>query len=151
MQTLSTGAGKPSIVLVHGAFEDGSVWRRVIPILARDGYSVTAAQLPLTSFAADVEATRRAIDGQDGPVVVVGHSYGGPVLTAAAAGRAGGKARAYIAAGIREAGEAVGAFAQAYPSPTPPPIKVDSAGFMYIDRAQLHAWWAADVSSEDAV
>src|SRR2546425_11350372 len=81
-------AAKPTIVLVHGAFADGSSWSRVIPILQHDGYTVIAVQNPLTSLAADVETTKRVIDAQIGPVVVVGHSYGGAVITQAAAGSA---------------------------------------------------------------
>src|SRR3989449_10154780 len=72
---------KPTIVLVHGAFADGSSWERVIPILQRDGYTVIAVQNPLTSLAADVETTKRVVDAQKGPVVLVGHSYGGGVVT----------------------------------------------------------------------
>src|SRR5258705_5206912 len=75
---------KPAIVLVHGAFADGSGWRNVIPLLEKDGYTVTAVQNPLTSLADDVTTTRRAIEAQKGPVVLVGHSYGGAVITVAA-------------------------------------------------------------------
>src|SRR5690349_15625432 len=71
---------KPAIVLVHGAFADGSGWRNVIPLLEKDGYTVTAVQNPLTSLADDVAATRRAIEAQKGPVILVGHSYGGAVI-----------------------------------------------------------------------
>ena len=92
------GAQKPTIVLVHGAFADGSSWQRVIPILQRDGYAVIAVQNPLTSLAADVETTKRVVDAQTGPVVLVGHSYGGAVITAAAAGSSNVKSLVYIAA-----------------------------------------------------
>jgi len=68
---------KPSIVLVHGAFADASSWSKVIPILERDGYYVTAVQIPLTSLAADIATTKRVLDTQKDPVVVVRHSYGG--------------------------------------------------------------------------
>ena len=77
---------KPTIVLVHGTFVDGSSWYKVIPILQRDGYPVIAVQNPLTSLPDDVATTKRVIDSQKGPVVVVGHSYGGAVITDAAAG-----------------------------------------------------------------
>jgi pimeloyl-ACP methyl ester carboxylesterase len=79
-------AQKPMIVLVHGAFADASSWNRVIPILQGDGYFVTAVQIPLSSLSDDVAATKRVLDGQTGPVVLVGHSWGGAVITAAAAG-----------------------------------------------------------------
>src|SRR3989449_11778674 len=78
---------KPTIVLVHGAFADGSSWERVIPILQRDGYTVIAVQNPLNSLAADVETTKRVVDAQKGPVVLVGHSYGGAGITQGARGR----------------------------------------------------------------
>ena len=81
-----TSPAKPTIVLVHGAFADGSSWERVTPILQRDGYKVIAVQNPLASLAGEVETTKRVIDAQTGPVVVVGHSYGGAVITEAAAG-----------------------------------------------------------------
>src|SRR5258705_3800466 len=74
-------APKPTIVLVHGAFADASSWSKVIPILEHDGYSVTAVQIPLTSLADDIATTKRALESQKGPVVLVGHSYGGPVVT----------------------------------------------------------------------
>src|SRR2546423_12795692 len=76
-QAAPAASAKPTIVLVHGAFADGSSWQRVIPILQRDGYNVIAVQNPLTSLAADVETTKRVVDAQTGPVVLVGHSYGG--------------------------------------------------------------------------
>src|SRR2546421_11384618 len=103
-------AAKPTIVLVHGAFADGSSWSRVIPILQRDGYSVIAVQNPLTSLAADVETTKRVVDAQTGPVVLVGHSYGGAVSTAAPAGRSNGRWAGYIAGLAPGGGAALGAF-----------------------------------------
>jgi pimeloyl-ACP methyl ester carboxylesterase len=71
---------KPSIVLVHGAYADATSWQHVIPLLERDGYNVSAVQIPLTSLADDVTTTKRMIDAQKGSVVVVGHSYGGNVV-----------------------------------------------------------------------
>src|SRR5438552_15402821 len=91
-------AAKPTIVLVHGAFADGSSWSKVIPILQRDGYSVIAVQNPLTSLAADVETTKRVVDAQTGPVVLVAHPYGGAMITYAAAGRSNVKSRDSFAA-----------------------------------------------------
>src|SRR2546428_7546915 len=102
-------AAKPTIVLVHGAFADGSSWSKVIPILQRDGYTVIAVQNPLTSFAADVETTKRVVDAQTGPVVLVGHSYGGAVITEAAAGSANLKGPAYLPAFAAPRGGATGA------------------------------------------
>jgi pimeloyl-ACP methyl ester carboxylesterase len=141
---------KPTIVLVHGAFADGSSWQHVIPLLEHDGYSVIAVQNPLTSLPADVETTKRVIDAQTGPMVVVGHSYGGAVITAAAAGNANVKALVYIAAFAPDSGEPIGAFGEKYPAPLSAALKPDAAGFLYIDRAQFHALFCADVPAAEA-
>ena len=100
-QSFST---KPSIILVHGAFADGSSWQHVIPLLEQDGYTVTAVQIPLSSLAEDVAMTKRVIDAQKGDVVVVGHSYGGNVITGAAAGKPQVKALVYVNAFAPDAG-----------------------------------------------
>src|SRR5499426_4667804 len=113
--TSSPATQKPAIVLVHGAFADASSWSKVIPILEKDGYYVTAVQIPLTSLPDDVAVTKRVIDAQKGPVVVVGHSYAGAVITDAAAGNAAVKALVYIAAFAPDAGEALGALGEKYP------------------------------------
>jgi len=86
MISVQTAIAKPSIVLVHGAFADATSWQHVIPLLERDGYTVTAVQNTLTSLPEDVATTKRVIDAQKGSVIVVGHSYGGSVITGAAAG-----------------------------------------------------------------
>src|SRR3989442_3908518 len=113
---------KPTIVLVHGAFADGSSWQRVIPILQRDGYTVIAVQNPLTSLAADVETTKRVVDAQTGSVVLVGHSYGGAVITEAAAGGAHRKRPVDILAFPPQAAGAGGGHGgKTPPSPRPRP------------------------------
>src|SRR3954468_22661779 len=89
---------KPAIVLIHGAWADGSCWQEVIPILQKSGYKVVAAQLPLANFSEDVSFAKRVIEGQRGLVVVVGHSYGGAVITEAAVKNANVKALVFIAA-----------------------------------------------------
>src|ERR671927_1274901 len=94
----------PTVVLVHGAFADGSSWGDVVPLLEQAGYDVTAVQNPLTSFADDVATTRRVIDAQQEPVVLVGHSYGGAVITKAAVGASNVKALVYVAAFGPDAG-----------------------------------------------
>jgi pimeloyl-ACP methyl ester carboxylesterase len=143
------GAGsappKPTIVLVHGAFADGSSWSKVIPILQKDGYNVVAVQNPLTSLAADVETTKRALAMLTGPVVLVGHSYGGAVITQAAAGSENVKALVYVAAFAPEAGEPIGAFGQQYPAPLSTALKQDPSGFLYIDPDKFHDVFAADL------
>src|SRR6266550_4671669 len=142
-QAAPAASAKPTIVLVHGAFADGSSWQRVIPILQRDGYNVIAVQNPLTSLAADVETTKRVVDAQTGPVVLVGHSYGGAVIIAAAAGSSNVKSLVYIAAFAPEVGEAIGAFGDKYPAPLGAALRPDKAGFLYVDPAQFHTVFAA--------
>src|SRR5256886_14361313 len=144
-QAALAASAKPTIVLVHGAFADGSSWQRVIPILQRDGYSVIAVQNPLTSLAGDVETTKRVVDAQTGPVVLVGHWDGGAVITAAAAGSSNVKSLVYIAAFAPEVGEAIGAFGDKYPAPLGAALRPDKAGFLYVDAAQFHAVFAADL------
>ena len=143
-------ASKPTIVLVHGAFADATSWQHVIPILERDGYNVIAVQNALASLAGDVETTKRVIDAQTGPVVVVGHSYGGAVITAAAAENANVKALVYVAAFAPEPGEVVTAFGEKYQVPLDHALKPDTAGFLYIDRAQFHEVFAKDVPAKVA-
>jgi len=141
---------KPTVVLVHGAFADGTGWQHVIPLLERDGYNVIAVQNPLTSFNADVETTKRVVDAQQGPVILVGHSYGGAVITEAAAGNPHVKALVYIAAFAPEAGEAIGAFGEKYPAPLGAALKPDAAGFLYVDREKFRDVFARDVPATEA-
>jgi pimeloyl-ACP methyl ester carboxylesterase len=148
--TAQTAAAKPTIVLVHGAFADGSSWSRVIPLLEKDGYYVIAVQIPLSSLDDDIATTKRVIDAQKGPVVVVGHSYGGIVITGAAAGNPNVKALVYIAAFAPEANEPVGPLNDKYPSDLGKALRPDAAGYLYVDRAQLHHVFAADVPAAEA-
>lgn len=141
----TTASPKPTIVLVHGAFADAMSWMRVIPALLHDGYNVVAVEQPLTSFDADVATVKRMIDAQTGPVVAVGHSYGGATITAAAAGNPNVKALVYIAALAPDSGEAVAAFLEKYPAPLGKALRPDSAGFLYVDRAKLHDVFAQDL------
>jgi len=143
-------AARPAIVLVHGAFADATGWARVIRILQRDGYFVTAVQNPLESFAGDVKTTKRIIDAQQGPVVVVGHSYGGAVIGAAAAGNTNVRALVYVAAIAPEAGEPIGALLGKYPTLLDKALRPDAAGFLYVDRAQFRAVFAADLPAAEA-
>jgi len=142
---------KPAIVLVHGAFADASGWSRVIPILERDGYFVTAVQIPLTSLSDDVATAKRVVDSQKGPVVLVGHSYGGAVITGAAAGSPNVKALVYLAAFAPDAGEALAEpgkkFAQ---PPLNSALAPDSAGLLYIDRAKFHDTFCKDLPEAEA-
>jgi pimeloyl-ACP methyl ester carboxylesterase len=138
-------AAKPTIVLVHGAFADASGWDAVIRILQAKGYEVSAVQNPLTSYDADVEITKRMIDAQTGPTVVVAHSYGGAVITAAAAGNPNVKALVYIAAFANDANEPLGALLEKYPTKAVEAFKPDAAGLLYIDRAKFHDIFAQDL------
>lgn len=141
---------KPTIVLVHGAFADGSSWSKVIPMLEHDGYKVIAVQDPMTSFADDVTKTKRAIDGVKGPVVLVGHSYGGAVITGAAYGASNVKALVYISAFAPDDGETLGELNQKYPAQIGDALQPDAAGFLYVDRAKFHEDFCADLSEEEA-
>ena len=142
---------KPSIVLVHGAFADASGWGKIINLLEKAGFAVTAVQNPLRSVADDVATTRRVIDAQKGDVVLVGHSYGGAVITGAAAGSAKVKALVYVAAFAPEAGEALGGLIEKYPpSLLATSLTADSAGLLYIDRTKFREVFAKDVTDEEA-
>jgi pimeloyl-ACP methyl ester carboxylesterase len=142
---------KPTIVLVHGAFADGSSWSKVIPILERDGYSVTAVQIPLTSLADDIATAKRALASQKGPVVLVGHSYGGAVITGAAAGNANVKSLVYVAAFAPDANEPLAAAGSKFAAPPLNAALVpDPGGFLYIDRAKFRENFCQDVPEAKA-
>jgi len=146
-ENVSNGT-RPTIVLVHGAFADGSSWLPVIRILEDDGYPVIAVQNPLTSLADDVATTRRVIDAQTGPVVAVGHSYGGAVITGAAAGNSHVRALVYVAAFAPDANEPIGAFGERYPAQLGAALRPGAGGFLYVDRAQFHDAFAADLPAD---
>jgi pimeloyl-ACP methyl ester carboxylesterase len=141
-------AGIKNVVLVHGAFADGSGWEAVADILKKDGYTVSVVQHPETSYAEDVKSTKAVIDRQSGPVVLVGHSYGGAVIT-----EAGNDpkvaALVYIAAFALDAGESCAAIEKAVP-PASTGIKATDDGYVYIDPAVFHADFAADVPEAKA-
>jgi len=142
---------KTSIVLVHGAFADGSSWNKVIPLLEAEGFTVTAVQNPLKSLSEDVATTKRVLDAQKGDVVLVGHSYGGAVITEAAAGNSKVKALVYVAAFAPDAGETLGSLGERFPAPPLGTAGVpDSAGFLYIDRAKVADVFANDLPKEEA-
>jgi pimeloyl-ACP methyl ester carboxylesterase len=150
MAAMSATNSKPSIVLVHGAFADGSSWSKVIPLLEKDGYAVTAVQINLTSIEEDAAITRRVIDAQPGPVVVVAHSWGGAVATTAAAGAANVKLLVYVSAFAPDAGEIALKLLEQYPTDSVAAFRPDSAGYAYIDRAKFHEIFCADVPEDEA-
>lgn len=144
-------ATKPTIILVHGAFADATGWQKVIPLLEEKGFNVVAVQNPLKSIADDVATTKRMIASQTGDVVLVGHSYGGVIISGAGAGESKVKALVYIAAFAPDAGEKIGELiAQFPPSSLPTAIVPDSAGYLYIDRAKFHEVFAQDVSKTES-
>jgi pimeloyl-ACP methyl ester carboxylesterase len=143
---VSSRAEKPTIVLVHGAWADATGWQELIPLLQQQGYPVVAVENPLTSFDGDIATTKRLIDAQHGPVIAVGHSYGGAVITGAAAGNPNVKALVYVAAFAPDAGEAIGALQGKYPAtPLATALKPDAAGFLYIDTNKFRDAFAQDV------
>ena len=146
-QAAAHASPKATIVLVHGAFADATGWENVIPPLQQNGYKVVAVQNALASLAGDVETTKRLIDAQTGPIVVVGHSYGGAVITGAAAANPNVKALVYVAAFAPEPGEPVAAFLDKYPSDLGTAGVKDAAGYLTIDVAKFHNVFAADLPS----
>jgi len=149
--TSTPAAQKPAIVLVHGAFADASSWSKIIPLLEKDGYFVTAVQIPLTSLPDDVAVAKRVIDAQKGPVVVVGHSYAGAVITDAAAGNANVKSLVYVNAFAPDAGEALAEAGNKFPAPPLNAALVpDTAGFLYIERDKVHDVFCKDLPAADA-
>jgi pimeloyl-ACP methyl ester carboxylesterase len=139
-------AASPNIVLVHGAWADGSCWSSVIERLQADGYHVAAPQLPETSLAADVARVRHVLSRQDGPTVLVAHSYGGQVITSLGTDAPNVVALVYIAAFGLDEGESIGALLQQGP-PTPgvAHVDIDSEGFGWIPEADFLGHFAADI------
>jgi len=139
-----------NVVLVHGGFVDGSGWESVYKILKKDGYSVSVVQNPTISLTGDVAATKRILSVLDGPAILVGHSYGGAVIT-----EAGNDPRVaglvYITAFAPDKGESVATLIKNPPSGAPvPPILPPQDGYLFLDKAKFPASFAADVIPEKA-
>lgn len=147
---------KPTIVLVHGAFADSSSWNGVTRILQKDGYSVVAAANPLRSVSGDASYVSSVVDNIRGPVVLVGHSYGGQVITNAARNKNNVKSLVYVAAFAPDAGEAAADLAGKFPGGTlgqalgAPAKLADGNIDLSIDQAKFHEQFAHDVSADDA-
>lgn len=140
----------PSVVLVHGGFVDGSGWQAVYELLKRDGVNVSVVQNPTLSLEGDVETTRQVIDAQAGPVVLVGHSYGGAVITEAGTND-NVTALVYIAAFAPDKGESVNTLIADPPPGAPvPPILPPRDGFLFLDREKFAASFAGDVPAAQA-
>jgi len=139
-----------NIVLVHGGFVDGSGWESVYSLLKKDGYNVAIVQNPTISLAGDVAATKLVINEQDGPVILVGHSYGGAVIT-----EAGNDPQVvglvYIAAFAPDKGESVNSLIKDPPPDAPvPPILPPRDGYLFLDKSKFRASFAGDVDAEKA-
>jgi pimeloyl-ACP methyl ester carboxylesterase len=134
-----------NVVLVHGGFVDGSGWQPVYELLKRDGYRVSIVQNPTLSLEGDVEATRLILDLQDGPTILVGHSYGGAVISEAG-NHPQVSALVYIAAFVPDKGESVNTLIADPPPGAPvPPILPPVNGFLFLDRDKFHASFAGDL------
>ena len=141
-------AGPGSVVLVHGGFVDGSGWQDVYRLLRDDGYNVAIVQNPTLSLEDDAAVTRRVVDTQDGPVILVGHSYGGAVITEAG-NDPNVAALVYIAAFAPDTGESVNTLLGGFPKDVPgPPILPPQDGFLFLDRDKFHDSFAADVDAD---
>src|ERR1700747_2070999 len=140
--------GIKNVVLVHGAFADGSGWEAVFNILKKDGYTVAIVQHPETSYAEDVKFTKAVIDRQSGPVVLVGHSYGGAVITEAG-NHPKVVALVYIAAFALDTGESCATIEQGLPQASKA-FKPDSNGTWWIEQEHFVADFAADIPKDEA-
>jgi pimeloyl-ACP methyl ester carboxylesterase len=136
----------PNIVLVHGAWADGSSWSAVIESLQADGYTVTAPQFPLTTLAEDVVRLRQVLARQDRPTIVAGHSYGGQIMTALGTDAPNVVGLVYVAAFGLDEGESIGALlTQGPPSPALAHLDVDQQGFAWLPEDDFVNHFAADV------
>jgi pimeloyl-ACP methyl ester carboxylesterase len=142
---------KPNIVLVHGAWADGSSWSAIIEILQADGYHVTAPQFPLTSLSGDVARLRQVLNFQNGPTVVAGHSYGGQIMTALGTDAPNVAGLVYIAAFGLDEGESLGALLSQGPvTPALAHLFTDEQGFGWLSEEDFVGHFAADVDPLEA-
>jgi pimeloyl-ACP methyl ester carboxylesterase len=149
-QTQTATTNIKTIVLVHGGFVDGSGWQGVYQSLRKDGYKVAIVQNPTISLADDVAVTKRTIDAIGGPVILVGHSYGGVVITEAG-NHPNVERLVYIAAFAPDAGESVSSLIKNPPPGAPvPPILPPQDGYLFLDKARFAASFAADVKADEA-
>ena len=143
-------APKPNIVLVHGAWADGSSWSAVIQRLQEAGYNVTAPQFPLTSLADNLARLREVLAVQDGPTIVVGHSYGGQIMTALGTDAPNVVGLVYIAAFALDQGESLGALLSGPPTPALAHLRIDAQGFAWLPQDDFVNHFAADVDPKKA-
>jgi pimeloyl-ACP methyl ester carboxylesterase len=144
-------ADLPNIILVHGAWADGSCWSGVIRRLQADGYNVTAPQFPHTSLADNVARLRQVLARLEGPTVIAGHSYGGQIITALGADHPDVKALVYVAAFGLDEGESIGALlAQGEPTAALAHLDIDAQGFAWLPQDDFVQHFAADVPPDEA-
>src|SRR5262249_16779692 len=142
---------QPNIVLVHGAWADGSSWSGVIRILQKAGYNVTAPQFPLTALADNVARLRQVLAAQSGPILVAGHSYGCPIMTALGAAAPGIVGLVYISGFALDEGESIGGLlGQAPPTPAIAHLRIDEQGFAWLPHDDFVQHFAADVDPVEA-
>jgi pimeloyl-ACP methyl ester carboxylesterase len=147
---MEAGSEAGTVVLVHGGFVDGSGWQPLYSLLKRDGYTVMVVQNPTLSLEDDVAATRRIVDAQGEPVVLVGHSYGGAVITEAG-NDPNVAALVYVAAFVPDTGESVNTLIEGFPKDGPqPPILPPQEGFLFLDREKFHGSFAGDLDADRA-
>ena len=148
---------KPTVVLVHGAFADSSSWNGVVSKLTNDGFPVVAAAVPLRSLKGDADYVSSLVSSISGPVILVGHSYGGSVISVAAAGRPNVKALVFVAGFAPETGESAASLGAKFPTGTlgaalaPPVSLTDGNSDLYILQAKYWKQFAADVPEKDAI
>ncbi|GIL39168.1 alpha/beta fold hydrolase [Roseiterribacter gracilis] len=142
-------AATKNVVLVHGAFADGSGWKPVADLLIKDGYTVSIVQPPETSLEDDVAATNRVLDALDGPAVLVGHSYGGMIISEAG-NHQNVNSLVYVAAFMPEVGESLGKLQASNPAPARTVVPTKDGAFLLLDRATFHANFAADLPKAQA-
>lgn len=144
-------SSKPNIVFVHGAWADGSSWSKVISLFQEKGFKVSAAQIPLTSLTDDIATTQRLLSLKKGPTVLVGHSYGGAVITGAACDAPDVEALVYVAAFGLDEGESLDTLSKQGPAPSgAAQVHPDANGFLWIDETGFHQAFAADVDVKEA-
>jgi pimeloyl-ACP methyl ester carboxylesterase len=137
-------------MLIHGAWADGSCWGKVILLLQAKGITVTAAQIPLTSLSDDIAVTKRLLSMQNESTVLVGHSYGGAVITGAAGSAPQVKALVYVTAFGLDEGESLDSLSKGPPSAGSAAIAPDSFGYLWINREKFHQSFAADATADEA-
>lgn len=156
MANAASPSGKPTVVLVHGAFAESSSWEGVVAQLLAKGYPVVAVANPLRGVRSDAAYVANVLDSIPGPVVLVGHSYGGNVITNAATGKANVKALVYVAGFAPDTGETAAGLSGKFPGSTlgptlaPPVVLADGSKDLYIQQAKFQAQFAADVSAKQA-